>query len=104
MTEEEYKEEGAKFLEVILKYFPKKIIVDGQDMLFPVVPELQEWTNETIFAKGIAIGLNKMSIVMSKDLFTQVSVEQLIDEAKDAVLLTRYFDDKAQAKEWILSV
>jgi hypothetical protein len=46
----------------------------------------------------IANGLNRMAIILSQDFFTQVSVEQLIEDVKDDSFLIRYFSDKEEAR------
>jgi hypothetical protein len=41
-------------------------------------------------------------VLLSKDLFTQVSYEQTFEEAEDAGFLIEYFDDREQARQWLL--
>ena len=40
-------------------------------------------------------------VIMSEELFSQMSIEQTIEENRDINLLTRYFDNLAEAKEWL---
>ncbi len=103
MTEEEYKEQGFAFLEQMTALQPKKIISDSSELYFTITPDLQDWTNQTILPIGIAGGLNKIAHVVSKDIFAQVSVEQLMEEVAQTDFSARYFGDKESAKEWLQS-
>jgi len=104
MTEEEYKQEVLNFNDVVSKYCPKKILVDASSMFFVVVPELQEWTSRESIAVSLSVGMNKSAFVVSKDLFSQVSIEQTMDEEVGSIFINRYFDDKEDAKKWLLSL
>ena len=104
MTEEEYKQEFLNYLDIILKVRPKKIIADTRNMFFSIVPELQEWTNQTIFPASLEMGLNKAAFVLSQEMIPQMSIEQTMEEHEGVKFTTRYFDDKEDAKEWLLSL
>ena len=41
---------------------------------------------------------------MSADVFTQVSIEQVMGEEVSSGINTHYFEDKYSAKNWILSM
>ncbi|MCC5944519.1 MAG: STAS/SEC14 domain-containing protein [Bernardetiaceae bacterium] len=104
MTEEEYKKEFLNYLEVILKVRPKKIIPDTSNMLFPISPDLQVWTNQTIFPPSLEMGLNKAAFVVSQKMIAQLSIEQTMEEHEGVKFITRYFDNKEEAKTWITSL
>lgn len=104
MLEREYKQEVLNALDVCLKVFPKKLIGDTRDMFFPIMPALQEWTNQIFFVPVLEIGLNRSAIILSEDLITQLSTEQIMEESEASKFQTRYFDSKEAAKAWILSV
>ena len=104
MTQDEYKQESLKYLSFFLEFCPKNTIADTTNMLFPIVPELQEWTNEIITAPIIEKGLKKVAIIVSKELIAQLSVEQVMEEQEAIKLTTQYFDNKEKAKEWLLSL
>ena len=104
MTEEEYKQECLNLLEIIFKFSPKRIIPDSKNMFFLVTIELQEWTNEQLFAPALKMGLNKVAVVANAEMIQQLSIEQLMEEPTATNFITRYFDSKEKAKTWILSV
>ncbi|TAE00569.1 MAG: hypothetical protein EAZ97_05530 [Bacteroidetes bacterium] len=104
MKPEEYKQEFLNYLDIILKFRPKKIIPDTRDMFFLIDPELQEWTNQTIFPPSLEMGLNKAAFVISQEMIAQLSIEQTMEEYEGVKFITRYFDDKEEAKAWVLSL
>ena len=81
------------------------IIINIKERVDTMSPELQEWSTTTvsshIFAK---YNILKIAVITSHDLYTQVSVEQAIEEDKVNEGVVRYFDDEEQAKEWILGL
>ncbi len=104
MTEEEYKQEFLNYLDIILRLRPKRLLADTKDMFMPISPELQEWTNQTIFPPALEMGLNKVAFVISQELIAQLSIEQTMEESEGSKFITRYFDNKDEAKQWILSL
>ncbi len=104
MTESEYKQETLNFQDILLKFRPKKILVDTRDMLFIVTPELQEWMNREIFPTSLSIGITQSAFVMSKDFFSQLSIEQTMEEREGLKFINRYFENKEEAREWLLSL
>jgi len=104
MSVRQFKEEFLNYLKIILEFRPQKNISDTREMQFLITPSLQEWTNEHIFPVSLEIGLNKVAMVVSKALISQISIEQTMEEAGGKKFITRYFEDKAAAMNWILSV
>ena len=104
MTEEEYKQEILNINDIVLKFRPKKILFDASNMFFVVVPELQEWTNREGIPVSLSVGMNKSAFVVSKDLFSQVSIEQTMEEQAGSQFINRYFDNKEDARKWLLSI
>jgi hypothetical protein len=52
----------------------------------------------------LEFGLNKSAVVVSKDLFSQIAIEQIADGTKGSAMVTKYFDNKEAARKWLLSV
>jgi hypothetical protein len=90
-------------IDILNKYKPKRLIVDTLNMQFPLTPELQEWSNKEIIEKFIKQGTQKIATVISKDLFTQVSIEQAIEDNKNPVFPETPFTSVEDAKKWILN-
>lgn len=102
LKEEGFKKEALDNLEFILSCQPKKILSNTLDLKFYVHPELQIWFNQNVLAKELEIGVQKIAIVVSPDLITQLSVEQTMGEKVGEKFTTRFFDNKDEAKEWLV--
>lgn len=100
---ETFKQEMLTYLDYFKKYKPKKALVNNQDMKYIIVPELQEWHAQNIFPKCIELGVEMAAIVETEDLFTQVAMEQLMEEETSGGFAVRFFDDADKAKNWLIS-
>jgi hypothetical protein len=104
MSEADFKKEIEAEKTAIEEAKPKNILADTLQMGFAIPPSLQEWHNNIIFPVFQSVGLQKLAVLVSHDLFVQVSVEQLIDEDKQNVgLKTKYFDSEENAINWLIS-
>lgn len=102
MSEEDYKAEALIYLNNVLAMKPVRNITNMQQMHFVFIPEIQIWTNEVIFIPILKVGLNKVAIVVSNDLYLAVSTEQTMEEAQGMKFMTKYFNDRESANAWIL--
>lgn len=103
MNAEDYKKEFRKYVEIITQYKPKAVLPDTIDMKFTISPKLQEWTNKHIFTFSLSIGLDKAAFVVSEDFISQLSIEQTMDENEGKKFKTKYFTNKEDARNWILT-
>jgi hypothetical protein len=62
---------------------------------------LQTWHNAYLFPVFRAEGVKKLAIIVSQDIFTQISVEQMISDEEDAGFTTCYFDSENAALRWL---
>ena len=62
---------------------------------------MQEWSVSNIFEKLEQAGLKKMAMIVSEEIFPQVSIEQLIEENKNTTLITKYFENEEHAMKWL---
>lgn len=67
-----------------------------------VSPENKEWVNTVWFPEVIAAGLQRMAVVVPKDIFGKMSAEEVLAKVTEHVHV-RYFDNLDQAKDWIKS-
>ncbi len=103
ITEEQVKQEIMANANSVVENGAKVLLSDTRNFVFTISPELQEWIVANFFSKIIAAGLKKYAIILSEDLFSYVSIEQAVDENKDASVATCYFDTIAKAKEWLFN-
>ncbi len=102
ITTEEYKNEHVELLKVVLEHKIVKVLANTKDLGSVVTPEVQEWMNENIFLPAMENGFNKIAIILSNEFFTQLSIQQAMEEEIGQRITTRYFDELEQAREWIL--
>ncbi len=101
MTEADFKHVITKEKEALESFRPKAILADTLEMQYGITPELQAWHNDFLFPVFAEVGVEKLAIVVSKDIFAQVSVNQLIEDNSQAEFASTHFDSEATALEWI---
>lgn len=99
MTEEEYKQEMLKVVELCRIYKVHNLLADTRNFLFIITPEVQEWTDKYVFATNIY--LKKFALIVSEDFISQLALEQVIEDGASASFETRFFSDIGKAQEWI---
>jgi len=102
MSEEEYKSEILEWVKVYnnASNFTNQF-VDDRAMRFIISPELQVHANETLIAPAIKKGLKKVAFLVSEEIFSQVSIEQAMEEEQSSSLAIEYFKDEEKALAWL---
>lgn len=100
MTTSLYKEVLLEYQQKCLDYKVRKTIWDSRQMDFSISVDLQEWTNET-FKPLLNMGTIAMGIITSKDLFTQISIEQVMSEYISNQINQSFFENYEDAEKWI---
>jgi hypothetical protein len=101
MIEEDFRQVIAKEKEALERFKPQAILADTLEMQYGITPDEQAWHNDFLFPIFAEVGVQKLAIVVSKDIFAQVSVSQLVEENNHAKFASLYFDSEAKAAEWI---
>jgi len=101
ITEDEVKHEVNLNAQGTIIHGAKLLLSDTRNFTFTISPELQNWMIDNFFKLIIKAGVKKYAILVSSDLFSQVSIEQTVDENKDNSVITRYFDSEDEAKKWL---
>lgn len=100
MKKEDYKKESKIELKLCLQNQVSALVLDTSNFDFPISPDLQKWTNETIFSKQNSI--QKCAIISSQDLIGRLSLNQVFDkrEATFISFQTSFFDSLQEATSW----
>lgn len=101
MEIDEYKTIVLDIAEKVKKFEPKYMLSDTTTYAFVVTPDLQLWVSENFFVPVIEAGLEKLAFLVSKNVFTKVSVEQMMEEKEASKMTTQYFDNKEVALKWL---
>ncbi|WP_026998252.1 hypothetical protein [Eisenibacter elegans] len=98
-----FKEEMQTYVQHFKNLKPLRAIVNNKDMRFALSPDLQEWHAQNVFPQCVEAGVKKAAILVTEDIFAQVSVEQLMEEESSGAFEVQYFEDAKLAKEWLLA-
>jgi len=102
MTTAEYKAEMLEALEIYMKHLTEKQIVDTRNFFFSIGVDLQKWTDENFLRKHTQkSNLKKVAFIVSTEIFSQVSLEQTMEENYGQLFNIQYFDDKDSALAWL---
>jgi len=101
-SEQTYKDEVIWQLDFILRYKPKSLLIDTQKFFFTISPDVQDWSNREVLPKVLATDVKRIALLISSDLFAQVSIEQQMEDNPEALNLIRYFENYEQARRWCL--
>lgn len=104
LSDEDFKSNLLEYAQLAEKHRPKNYLVDNSTMDFIISPDLQDWVTIHVYPKTSHSDVKKFALVISPDIFTAVSVEQVVDEGADKFegVQTRYFDKREDALKWIL--
>ena len=104
MTVEEYKHAAFITPDLAKKYGADKILMNIVNFKFLVVPVVQDWINKNAVPKYLKFGVKKMAILLPTEIFSQVSVGQILNDAVDvAQEKIKYFDKEDESRKWLLS-
>jgi len=103
-TDNEYKKETK----ILLNYFRQKeaslFYINMLNFDYIIIPEIQKWAAEILQPVLMKAGVTKLAIITSKQIFTKLSVKQMINKFTEVnnFFETRYFPDKKAAMKWLV--
>ena len=101
MTEDEYHQENR----MILKYTQENNILmhllDARKFKFSIAPDTQEEVAQQFFAEIIKLGKQKVAFLVPEEIFSMVSLRQVMEEEQTGTLQTQYFDSLKEAQKWL---
>lgn len=84
MTDAEYQDTMRQLLQLLSEHKPVNLIADFRESEYVVVPTMQVWLSEHIIKPAVQISMKKLFLVLRKeDLIQELSLEQILEEAKD---------------------
>ena len=100
---EDMKQEMINWMDKFNEYKPKYMFTDSSRGVI-VVPIVQKWIIDFLFPAVVKKGVLKYAIILSDEIFSEVSVEQMFDEEKDIPndeFQQLFFKDENQALDWL---
>jgi hypothetical protein len=104
MSEEEYKTILMQLATFVSDYQVKYWLGNTLNFAYIIVPELQEWTATEFNTRLAATNLQKMALIIPKELIVNISVEQTVDDMEATETGTfdvQYFDSTEKALQWL---
>jgi hypothetical protein len=87
-------------LELVEKENAENWLADLREM-GTVAEDDQEWSNNDWFPRALETTLSYMAIVQPESVIANISVENIMQEGGGGDLKTHYFDDYAEATQWL---
>jgi len=104
MSDEEYKYEMTKAIELFEKYKLRKILWNMSNFHFIVGVELQEWQNHNLFPNMLAVGAKDHAFIMPPEMISELSVEQAVEEPNGLNFNIKHFDNEQDAVIWLKKI
>lgn len=101
MSKVEYIDELKEFIEIVKKYQVKRVFGEMVDFKFTITPDVQEWIDQNLFSVYQEVNFEKIAILLSKDFFSQLSIQQTMEDSTKVGFQTKYYDNKAEAMAWL---
>ncbi len=99
-TSEEFRTGMNYLLEAMMDFKTGKILADTIYM-GAVHPDDQNWSATDWNRRAIAAGFSHNAIVVPSDIFTEMSVEAILDQVGDNGVVNRFFYNMPDALDWI---
>jgi len=104
MNEEEYKKASISIPAFAKEQKAIRVLINAVSSKFIVTPEIQNWVNKNTVHKYLEAGVQKLAILLPTELFTHISIEQLVDDNKSQVQKRiQYFEDQNEARNWLIN-
>ncbi|WP_038031456.1 SpoIIAA family protein [Thermonema rossianum] len=101
LSDEEFKEAMEAYAGWVEKNRPTRLLLDNRQMRYIVSPEIQQWVTRHISPRTHSV--KRVAVVISPDLFAEISTEQGLDEIQQVrPVQTRSFEDIEVAQKWLL--
>lgn len=94
-------EEFQDFAKMTKTYRPFKLLLDAQDLNFPILPDIQAWFNDKILPELLVGNLKYIALVISKNAHAQLSIDQMLEDIRAYNLEIESFDTYQEADQWL---
>ncbi len=101
LTDESLKSELKQYLASVTQKKPNAILSFATNFHYQITPDVQEWIAANILGPFAQMGVRLYAQIVSPDIFTQVSIEQTLEEADDKAFRFQIFGSEESALGWI---
>ena len=104
LTDKQFRDILSEWLNLVIANDVELSLIDARKMRFMVDPELQAWVAAEINAPAQQHSLKKAATLLPATIFEQVSLQQTMDEIKNANdFEAKIFADEGEAQAWLFS-
>ena len=100
MVDKDYRNEIEKQFAFIATKKVRFVLFETHDFYFTIEPDTQAWNNEIIVKHFHEAGVEKAAIVLAQNIFSEMSVQQTMEETSQVNFVTRSFGTKEDAMAW----
>ncbi len=101
IKDEEFREEMLRFLDAIVKYKPKYILVDQRKFFHVISINTNEWIDKNIHEAILKTDCEKVAFVVSSDSLAKLGTSQALQGEIAGQLTFRFFEDYHEACKWL---
>ena len=101
-TADDFKEWNRKLVEQVEKHKPVGFLANTLNYEFIITPDLQEWSATNIFRRFAEAGITHVALTVPEDFYSQVALEQFVDEYEEGNIKNKYFKNIEEAKAWLI--
>ncbi|WP_333819195.1 hypothetical protein [Ohtaekwangia sp.] len=98
-SSEEFRQ-GMEHLLHAIQHFKTGKLISDTTYMGAIFPEDQEWAATDWYQRAAAAGFSHNAIIVPHDIFTELSVETILDRV-DKRMIRAFFDNENAAMEWI---
>jgi len=103
-TSEEFRTGMNKIIDLMAEHKTGALLGDTKE-LGALSEEDQQWSFTDWLARALEVGYHSFAVIISSDIFAQMSVEDTLTEVQAKTTVTiQYFGDEDKAREWIKSI
>ncbi len=102
MSDTAYQNELRIVINSIVKSNLQLVLADLQELYFPIDPSLQDWTIMELMKDKVVKNNYYVAYLGSKDLFSEVSVEQTMESYEETNVMYHFFTKYDEAMQWLI--
>ena len=99
-TSREFRTGMNKLIEAMQTYKTGKLLTDSRK-LGAISEEDQVWSSGEWAVRATQVGYEKLAIIISKDIFSKMSVEDIMNNVSEGVSF-QYFENGQSAEVWLV--
>ena len=99
-TSIQFKEGTELMLNTLIRHNTHKVLADIKEMVI-IGMEDQKWLEESFLPRAIQFGFKAVAMIRPDHYFNKVAVESVSYKVDKSKLLINFFDNTAEARDWL---